>query len=77
MTSVWVATTTWYLSNSTKALFAYEFVDKDYSIYTEMFWQTFMCTLPLFVDIKGPTYVSRKRWEQTLLVLEKHFWPSI
>ena len=28
MTSVSVATTTWYLSNNTKALFAHEFVDK-------------------------------------------------
>ena len=37
MTSVSVAATTWYLSNNTKALFAHEFVDKDYSIYTEMF----------------------------------------
>ena len=37
MTSVSVATTTWYLSNNTKALFAHEFVDKDHSIYTEMF----------------------------------------
>ena len=62
MTSVWVASTTWHLSNDTKELFADEFVDKDYSIYTEMFWQTFMCTLPLylFFDIKRPTYVSRK-----------------
>ena len=61
MTSVWVATTTWYLSNGKKALFAHEFVDKDYFIYTEMFWQIFMSTLPLFVDIKRPTYDSRKR----------------
>ena len=61
MTSVWLATTTWYLSNGTKALFAHEFVDKDYFIYTEMFWQIFMSTLPLFVDIKRPTYDSRKR----------------
>ena len=63
MTSVWVATTTWYLSNHTKDEFEFadEFVDKDYSIYTEIFWQTFMSTLPLFVDIKRPTYVSRKR----------------
>ena len=60
MTSVWVASTTWHLSNDTKALFADEFVDKDYSIYTEMFWQTFMSTLPLFVDIKRPTYVHRR-----------------
>ena len=60
MTSVWVASTTWHLSNDTKALFADEFVDKDYSIYTEVFWQTFMCTLPLFFDIKRPTYVSIK-----------------
>ena len=29
--------TTWHLSNDTKALFADEFVDKDYSIYTEVF----------------------------------------
>ena len=61
MTSVWVATTTWYLSNGTKALFAHEFVDKDYSIYTEMSWQTFMSTWHLFVDIKWTAYVSRKR----------------
>ena len=73
MTSVWVASTTWHLSNDTKALFTDEFVDKDYSIYTEMLWQTFMCTLPLLVAIKRPTYVSRKRWEQTFLVLEKAF----
>ena len=53
MTSVWVASTTWHLSNDTKALFADEFVDKDYFIYTEIFWQTFMSTLPLFVDIKS------------------------
>ena len=61
MTSVWLATTTWDLSNGTKALFADEFVDKDYFIYTEMFWQIFVSTLPLFVDIKRPTYDSRKR----------------
>ena len=61
MTSVWVVSVIWHLSNDTKALFADEFVDKDYSIYTEMLWKTFMCTLPLFVDIKRPTYVSRKR----------------
>ena len=73
MTSVWVASATWHLSNDTKPLFTDEFIDKDYSIYTEMLWQTFMCTLPLFVAIKRPTYVSRKRWEQTFLVLEKAF----
>ena len=72
MTSVWVASTTWHLSNDTKALFADEFVDKDYSIYTEMFLQTFMCTLPqYFSTLEDQLMFQGSYRNKRLLVLEK------
>ena len=42
------------LSNGTKALFPDEFVNKNYSIYTEILWQAFAWRL--FVDIKRLLY---------------------
>ena len=72
MTSVWVVSVIWHLSNDTKALFADEFVDKDYSIYTEMFWQTFMCTLPqYFSTLKDQLMFQGSCRNKRLLVLEK------
>lgn len=75
MTSVWVASTTWYLSNDTKALFADEFVDKDYSIYTEMLWQT-LCVLYLYLSTLKTNlcFAEEIRTNFVKLVLEKHFW---